>query len=51
MYAYDSRRKNQVYLQEIDKRNYPAGATKVTPVLSSPLYEFNSFQGTMSYVV
>lgn len=49
MYAYDSRRKNQVYLQEIDKRNYPAGATKATPVLSSPLYEFNSFQDALEF--
>lgn len=50
MYAYDSRRRNQVYLQEIDRRNESAGATKDSPVLSSPLYEFDSFQGTMSQV-
>ena len=49
MYAYDSRRRNQVHLQEIDKHNESARTTKAAPVLSSPLYEFNSFQGTVSY--
>ena len=51
MYAYDSRRRNQVYLQEIDKPNESAGASKEAPLLSSPIYEFDSFQGKMTSVV